>query len=66
MSRTATPIHSKLDGSGKSQIVRFLLRNLKLLSPLRRISRLGQAILDGSEIGYAEDRVKELMRLITG
>ncbi|MDZ8187641.1 MAG: pentapeptide repeat-containing protein [Nostoc sp. ChiSLP02] len=52
--RTAA-ILSSVDGSGKAKILRFLSRS-KLLSPLKRDSRLGRAILDGIG-GYAEDRL---------
>lgn len=51
--RTAA-ILSSVDGSGKAKIIRFLSR-AKLLSPLKRDSRLGRAILNGTG-GYAEDR----------
>ncbi|WP_445638017.1 Pentapeptide repeat [Nostoc sp. DSM 114161] len=53
--RTAA-ILSSVDGSGKAKILRFLSRS-KLLSPLKRDSRLGRAILDGMG-GYAEDRLE--------
>jgi uncharacterized protein YjbI with pentapeptide repeats len=52
--RTAA-IFSSVDGSGKAKILRFLSRS-KLLSPLKRDSRLGRAILNGFG-GYAEDRL---------
>ncbi|MBE9011258.1 pentapeptide repeat-containing protein [Pseudanabaenaceae cyanobacterium LEGE 13415] len=51
--RTAAILGS-VDGSGKAKIIRFLSR-AKLLSPLKRDSRLGRAILNGTG-GYAEDR----------
>ncbi|MDB9375194.1 pentapeptide repeat-containing protein [Nodularia sphaerocarpa] len=53
--RTAA-IFSSVDGSGKAKIIRFLSRS-KLLTPLKRDSRLGRAILDGMG-GYAEDRLE--------
>lgn len=52
--RTAA-ILSSVDGSGKAKILRFLSRS-KLLSPLKRDSLLGRAILDGAG-GYCEDRL---------
>ncbi|MGG6266389.1 pentapeptide repeat-containing protein [Leptolyngbya sp. AN03gr2] len=52
--RTAA-ILSSVDGAGKAKIIRFLSR-AKLLSPLKRDSRLGRAILNGTG-GYAEDRL---------
>ncbi|MEC4815693.1 MAG: pentapeptide repeat-containing protein [Scytonema sp. PMC 1069.18] len=52
--RTAA-IFSSVDGSGKAKILRFLSRS-RLLTPLKRDSRLGRPILDGTG-GYAEDRV---------
>jgi len=52
--RTAA-ILSSVDGTGKAKILRFLSRS-KLLTPLKRDSRLGRAILNGFG-GYAEDRV---------
>ncbi len=51
--RTAA-IFSSVDASGKTIIVRFL-HHARLLTPLRRDSRLGRAILDGTG-GYEEDR----------
>ena len=51
--RTAA-IFSSVDASGKAKILRFLSR-ARLLTPLRRDSRLGRAILDGTG-GYEEDR----------
>ncbi len=51
--RTAAII-SSVDEMGKAKILRFLSQS-KLLTPLKRDSRLGRAILDGSG-GYAEDR----------
>lgn len=52
--RTAA-ILSSVDGSGKAKILRFLSSS-RLLTPLKRDSRLGRAILNGDG-GYAEDRV---------
>ncbi len=52
--RTAA-ILSSVDGTGKAKILRFLSRS-KLLTPLKRDSRLGRAILNGFG-GYAEDRL---------
>ncbi|MBW4509082.1 MAG: pentapeptide repeat-containing protein [Scytonematopsis contorta HA4267-MV1] len=52
--RTAA-ILSSVDASGKAKILRFLSRS-KLLTPLKRDTILGRAILDGTG-GYAEDRV---------
>lgn len=52
--RTAA-ILSSVDPIGKSKIIRFLSQS-RLLTPLKRDTRLGRAILDGSG-GYAEDRV---------
>ena len=52
--RTAA-ILSSVDNSGKAKIIRFLTA-AKLLTPLKRDSRLGRVILDGSG-GYAEDRI---------
>ncbi|BAU66885.1 rfrA pentapeptide repeat-containing protein [Stanieria sp. NIES-3757] len=51
--RTAA-IMSSVDASGKSKILRFLSQ-ARLLTPLKRDSLLGRAILDGSG-SYAEDR----------
>lgn len=51
--RTAA-ILSSVDSSGKAKIIRFLSQS-KLLTPLKRDSRLGRAILNGSG-GYEEDR----------
>ncbi len=51
--RTAA-ILSSADAEGKAKVIRFLSRS-KLLTPLRRDSRLGRAILDGTG-GYQEDR----------
>jgi len=53
--RTAA-IFSSVDGSGKAKIIRFLSRS-NLLTPLKRDSRLGRALLNGNG-GYAEDRVE--------
>ncbi len=52
--RTAA-ILSSVDASGKAKVIRFLSR-ARLLSPLKRDTRLGRAILDGMG-GYAEDRL---------
>ncbi len=52
--RTAA-ILSSVDRDGKAKILRFLSSS-KLLTPLKRDSRLGRAILNGDG-GYAEDRV---------
>ncbi|MBE9038299.1 pentapeptide repeat-containing protein [aff. Roholtiella sp. LEGE 12411] len=52
--RTAA-IFSSVDSTGKAKILRFLSRS-KLLTPLKRDSRLGRAILNGFG-GYAEDRL---------
>ena len=52
--RTAA-IFSSVDGSGKAKILRFLSSS-NLLTPLKRDSRLGRAILNGSG-GYEEDRI---------
>ncbi|MBW4684537.1 MAG: pentapeptide repeat-containing protein [Komarekiella atlantica HA4396-MV6] len=52
--RTAA-IFSSVDSTGKAKILRFLSRS-KLLTPLKRDSRLGRAILNGFG-GYAEDRI---------
>ncbi|MEA5452249.1 pentapeptide repeat-containing protein [Leptolyngbya sp. CCNP1308] len=52
--RTAA-ILSSVDAGGKAKVVRFLSRS-KLLTPLRRDSRLGRPILDGRG-GYEEDRL---------
>jgi uncharacterized protein YjbI with pentapeptide repeats len=52
--RTAA-ILSSVDGGGKAKIIRFLTSS-KLLTPLKRDSRLGRVILNGSG-GYAEDRI---------
>ncbi|HEY9642414.1 MAG TPA: pentapeptide repeat-containing protein [Coleofasciculaceae cyanobacterium] len=52
--RTAA-ILSSIDANGKAKVLRFLSRS-RLLTPLRRDSRLGRAILDGAG-GYSEDRV---------
>ncbi len=51
--RTAA-ILSSVDAVGKAKVIGFLSRS-KLLTPLRRDSRLGRAILDGQG-GYEEDR----------
>jgi uncharacterized protein YjbI with pentapeptide repeats len=51
--RTAA-ILSSVDAAGKAKVIGFLSRS-KLLTPLRRDSRLGRAILDGQG-GYEEDR----------
>jgi uncharacterized protein YjbI with pentapeptide repeats len=51
--RTAA-ILSSADANGKAKIIRFLSRS-RLLTPLKRDSRLGRAILDGTG-GYQEDR----------
>lgn len=51
--RTAA-ILSSVDANGKAKIIRFLSSS-KLLTPLRRDSRLGRAIFDGTG-GYEEDR----------
>ncbi|WP_346289974.1 pentapeptide repeat-containing protein [Sphaerothrix gracilis] len=51
--RTAV-ILSSIDASGKAKVIRFLSRS-RLLTPLKRDTRLGRPILDGSG-GYAEDR----------
>jgi uncharacterized protein YjbI with pentapeptide repeats len=51
--RTAALL-SSVDGAGKAKILRFLSHS-GLLTPLKRDSRLGRAILDGTG-GYAEDR----------
>jgi uncharacterized protein YjbI with pentapeptide repeats len=51
--RTAV-ILSSVDASGKAKVIRFLSRS-KLLTPLRRDSRLNRPILDGVG-GYEEDR----------
>jgi uncharacterized protein YjbI with pentapeptide repeats len=51
--RTAA-ILSSVDAGGKAKVLRFLSRS-RLLTPLRRDSLLGRAILDGSG-GYQEDR----------
>jgi uncharacterized protein YjbI with pentapeptide repeats len=51
--RTAA-ILSSVDASGKAKILRFLSQ-ARLLTPLKRDSHLGRAILDGSG-SYAEDR----------
>ncbi|NJL88223.1 MAG: pentapeptide repeat-containing protein [Leptolyngbyaceae cyanobacterium SM1_1_3] len=51
--RTAA-ILSSIDAFGKAKIIRFLSRS-RLLTPLKRDTRLGRPILDGSG-GYAEDR----------
>ncbi|BAQ66001.1 hypothetical protein GM3709_2766 [Geminocystis sp. NIES-3709] len=51
--RTAAILGS-VDSSGKAKILRFLSRS-RLITPLRRDSHLGRAILDGSG-GYEEDR----------
>ncbi|AFZ34400.1 pentapeptide repeat protein [Stanieria cyanosphaera PCC 7437] len=51
--RTAA-IMSSVDASGKAKILRFLSQ-ARLLTPLKRDSLLGRAILDGSG-SYAEDR----------
>lgn len=53
--RTAA-IFSSVDGSGKAKIIRFLSRS-NLLTPLKRDSRLGRAILNGNG-GYEEDRIQ--------
>ena len=53
--RTAA-ILSSVDGSGKAKIIRFLTGS-KLLTPLKRDSRLGRVILNGNG-GYVEDRVE--------
>jgi uncharacterized protein YjbI with pentapeptide repeats len=50
--RTAA-ILSSVDAGGKAKVIRFLSRS-KLLTPLRRDSRLGRPILDGRG-GYEED-----------
>jgi uncharacterized protein YjbI with pentapeptide repeats len=55
--RTAAILGS-VDASGKAKILRFLSRS-KLLTPLKRDTLLGRAILDGTG-GYAEDRVAGL------
>lgn len=52
--RTAA-ILSSVDAGGKAKVIRFLSRS-KLLTPLRRDSRLGRPILDGRG-GYEEDRL---------
>lgn len=52
--RTAA-ILSSVDRDGKAKILRFLSSS-RLLTPLKRDSRLGRAILNGDG-GYAEDRV---------
>jgi uncharacterized protein YjbI with pentapeptide repeats len=52
--RTAV-ILSSVDASGKAKVIRFLSRS-KLLTPLRRDTRLNRPILDGLG-GYEEDRV---------
>lgn len=52
--RTAA-ILSSVDGSGKAKIIRFLSLS-NLLTPLKRDTRLGRAILNGSG-SYAEDRL---------
>ncbi|MFE4106994.1 pentapeptide repeat-containing protein [Almyronema epifaneia] len=51
--RTAA-ILSSIDAFGKAKIIRFLSRS-RLLTPLKRDTRLGRPILDGTG-GYAEDR----------
>lgn len=51
--RTAAILGS-VDAGGKAKIIRFLSR-ARLLTPLKRDSRLGRAILDGTG-GYEEDR----------
>ncbi|MBE9177946.1 pentapeptide repeat-containing protein [Oculatella sp. LEGE 06141] len=51
--RTAA-ILSSVDAGGKAKVLRFLSRS-KLLTPLKRDSLLGRAILDGQG-GYQEDR----------
>ena len=51
--RTAA-ILSSVDSVGRAKILRFLSQS-RLLTPLRRDSFLGRAILDGTG-GYAEDR----------
>jgi uncharacterized protein YjbI with pentapeptide repeats len=53
--RTAAILGS-IDAEGKAKVIRFL-SCAKLLSPLKRDSRLGRAILDGSG-GYQEDRAQ--------
>ncbi|MBE9190873.1 pentapeptide repeat-containing protein [Gloeocapsopsis crepidinum LEGE 06123] len=52
--RTAAILGS-VDRGGKAKILRFLSSS-RLLTPLKRDSRLGRAILNGDG-GYAEDRV---------
>ncbi len=52
--RTAA-ILSSINADGKAKVIRFLARS-KLLTPLKRDSHLGRAILDGQG-GYEEDRL---------
>ncbi|TVQ06813.1 MAG: pentapeptide repeat-containing protein [Leptolyngbya sp. DLM2.Bin27] len=53
--RTAA-ILSSVDAGGKAKVIRFLSRS-KLLTPLRRDSRLGRPILDGRG-GYEADLIE--------
>jgi uncharacterized protein YjbI with pentapeptide repeats len=53
--RTAA-ILSSINADGKAKVIRFLSRS-KLLTPLKRDSHLGRAILDGRG-GYEEDRLR--------
>lgn len=55
--RTAALL-SSVDAAGKAKVIRFLSRS-KLLTPLKRDSHLGRAILDGRG-SYQEDRAHGL------